>query len=125
MIIDFDDHYVDLRPSTVCDGVGVFSIRDIPRGTEIFKHCPRDTYYSWSRVDNPEVQRLIERICYCDEEGFYAAGHLSTLGMAYYVNHSDAPNIELRDDGGYYALQRIGSDEELLMRYNPNEKDWT
>ena len=45
--------------------------------------------------------------------------------MAYYVNHSDTPNIELRDDGGYYALKRIGSDEELLMRYNPTEKDWT
>ena len=43
---------------------------------------------------------------------------------AYYVNHSDEPNIGIDDDEFYIAIKDIKKDEELLYRYSTNEQSW-
>ena len=59
----FNSHYTELKPSLVCSGVGVFAIKDIAAGTDIFYHTWRnkDVFFKWSLVTDTEVRKLIER----------------------------------------------------------------
>lgn len=57
-----------LAPSKVCDGVGVFSLVDIPRDTCIFKPDEMHKVY-WSEI-NPEIKSKIKTLTYYDEDGF-------------------------------------------------------
>ena len=49
---------------------------------------------------------------------------LDRIYQAYYVNHSDEPNIGIDDDEFYIAIKDIKKDEELLYRYSTNEQSW-
>ena len=122
---NFDNTWVELRPSTVCDGVGVFAIKDIPPDTRIFEHAPRDKFYYWSEVSDPAVVELISRLCNNNKQGFWISGHPTALGMGYYVNHSESPNvIHNRDLDDYITLVDIKAGEELVCIYEKEEIDW-
>ena len=121
----FDHHYVELKPSLVCDGVGVFAIKHIPKDIRIFQYAPMDVFYSWDQVTDPAVKKLIKRICHTNDKGFWIADHPSTLGMSYYVNHSESPNVKYDDDlDDYISIREINEGEELVCIYDKDEKDW-
>ena len=58
-----------LAPSTVCNGVGVFSLVHIPKDTVIFKPSSMTQKVSWDQV-SLEIQEKIRELCYYDKEGF-------------------------------------------------------
>ena len=112
-----------LAPSTVCSGVGVFALLDIPKDTCIFK---AESSYKvlWSDI-NPEIKSRIETLTYCDKEGFWIDCDLNKIGPQYYINHSHSPNVAYnKDTGSLYAIRDIQKNEELVDYYFPGERDW-
>ena len=112
-----------LAPSTVCSGVGVFALLDIPKDTCIFKAEPSYKVL-WSDI-NPEIKSRIETLTYCDKEGFWIDCDLNKIGPQYYINHSHSPNVAYnKDTGSLYAIRDIEKNEELVDYYFPGERDW-
>lgn len=115
--------YTYLSPSTVCDGVGVFSLVKIPADTVIFKPKNREKIL-FSEVPD-EVGDKMRELTYYDEEGFWVDDDLDRLGPQYYINHSLVPNVSYnKDNGCLYATRDIDANEELLDYYFPEEREW-
>ena len=113
-----------LAPSTVCNGVGVFSLVHIPKDTIIFKPSPMTQKVSWDQV-SLEIQEKIRELCYYDKKGFWIDDSLDRLGHQYYVNHSHTPNVSYNHlNNSLYSIVDIEPHTELLDYYFPEERDW-
>jgi SET domain-containing protein len=116
------DTYVMLKPSAV-HGIGVFAIRDIPKGCQsIFSSGVGE----WIKVSIREVEalpthsrNLIETYCLYDDENYFVPDYgFKLMDMVLYLNHSAAPNIASINDGEQFeALRDIMQGEELLVNY--------
>ena len=115
--------YTYLAPSKVCDGVGVFSLCDIPKGTIIWKERQEPVKVPWDKIPKWMEDNIVS-LTWCDEEGFWIDCDLDRIYQAYYVNHSDNPNLGVDEEDFYIAIRDIKKDEELLYRYSEQEKDW-
>ena len=125
LLKELTDHtYVMLKPSAIA-GIGVFSIRDIPKGCrEMFsKPSPDD---KWIPIDRNEVNSLskqardlIENYClYDDAHYFVPAEGFKKIDLSLFLNHSDQPNIISIDHGEFFeTLREIRLGEELLIDY--------
>ena len=123
--MNINNHYTELKPSLVCSGVGVFAIKEIAVGTDIFYNSKKDIFFKWSLVTDTDVRKLIERLCHTNDQGFYISDHPVNLGMSYYVNHHDVPNVEYNEKlDTYIAIKNIAKGEELLVNYPERERDW-
>ena len=114
-----------LAPSTVCDGVGVFALVEIPRDTLIFESDKtRDRKVPWSEVC-PSAHAKLSSLTYCDDEGFEVDCDINRIDAAYYVNHSYQPNVRYdKQYGNLYAIKDILPGEELLDYYTPLDRDF-
>ena len=115
--------YTYLAPSKVCGGVGVFSLCDIPKGTIIWKERQEVVKVPWDKIPKWMEDNIVS-LTWCDEEGFWIDCDLDRIYQAYYVNHSDDPNLGVDEEQFYIAIRDIKKDEELLYRYSEQEKDW-
>lgn len=116
------DTYVMLKPSPV-HGIGVFAIRDIPKGCRtIFSTGVGE----WIKISIKEVEalpthsrNLIETYCLYDEENYFVPDYgFKLMDLVLYLNHSDKPNIASVNDGEFFeALRDIKEGEELLVNY--------
>jgi hypothetical protein len=115
-----------LKPSKVCDGVGLFSIVEIKEGDVILDDVTADDVYIWwdeipdLRV---EVKNYLNSMCNSDRDGLYLSRTPNNINLAYFVNHSDDPNVfhDLELDR-FIAIKDIGVDEEIVCIYNEDEK---
>ncbi len=118
--------YCRLQPSRV-HGVGIFAIRDIPKGTNPFRgsRVPR-----WRALP---VKKLLADATIPDEvkefalaiypvrgDTFYFPYHsLNAIDTSYFLNHSSRPNVAARADGSeFVALREIKKGEELFSDYH-------
>ena len=116
------DNYVMLKPSPV-HGIGVFAIRDIPKGCRsIFSKGTG----GWVRLSFEEVEQLpahsrnlVETYCLYDETHYFVPDYgFKLMDLALYLNHSSTPNIASVDEGeAFEALRDIRTGEELLVDY--------
>jgi SET domain-containing protein len=114
--------YVMIKPSQL-HGIGVFAIRDIPKGTKnIFSKGVGD----WIKVSKEEVDTLpqhskdlIENHCLFDEDYYFIPDYgFKLVDLVIYLNHSETPNvISLNDGEEFEAIRDIASGEELLVDY--------
>ena len=114
--------YVMIKPSPL-HGIGVFAIRDIPKGTKnIFSKGVGD----WIKVSKEEVDALpqhskdlIENHCLFDEDFYFIPDYgFKLLDLVIYLNHSETPNvISLNDGEEFEAIRDIANGEELLVDY--------
>jgi SET domain-containing protein len=120
--------YVVLKPSSVA-GVGVFALRDIPRGCrDIFsKPHPND---NWIKIPLAEVEKLPEHAkfliwnyCLFDDENYFVPDYgFKKVELCLFLNHSDTPNLRSIDGGDYFeAIRDISSGEELFIYYGADE----
>ncbi|MBS1512248.1 MAG: SET domain-containing protein [Bacteroidetes bacterium] len=116
--------YVMLKPSPI-EGVGVFAIRDIPKGCRGMFSKP-GAAEEWITVSREEVnalpahaQFLVGNYCLFDEEQYFLpADGFKKLDLALFLNHSDQPNIISINDGDYFeAISAIKAGEELVIDY--------
>lgn len=116
------DTWIMLKPSPV-HGIGVFAIRDIPKGcTTMFSSGIGE----WITVSATEVdalpehsRKLVETYCLYDEHNYFIPDYgFKLMDLALYLNHSDTPNIISVNDGECFeTLRDILEGEELLVDY--------
>ena len=116
------DNYVMLKPSPV-HGIGVFAIRDIPKGCRsIFSKGTG----GWVRLSFEEVEQLpphsrnlVETYCLYDETHYFVPDYgFKLMDLVLYLNHSSTPNIASINEGEEFeALRDIQEGEELLVDY--------
>jgi SET domain-containing protein len=116
------DNYVMLKPSPV-HGIGVFAIRDIPKGCQsIFSKGTG----GWVRLSFEEVEQLpahsrnlVETYCLYDETHYFVPDYgFKLMDLVLYLNHSSTPNIASVNEGEEFeALRDIKEGEELLVDY--------
>ncbi len=114
-----DDVYARIGTSRL-HGVGVRAIRDIPRGTLVFRgESERVTWVSRAAVRRlpTAIRALYEDFGMVSGDQIGVPPSLNRLSVGWYVNHSDRPNVEAGDDGRFRALRRIRKGEELLADY--------
>lgn len=114
--------FVALKPSPV-HGIGVFAIRDIPKGCRtIFSKSAGE----WIKLSFEEVEQLpaqsrnlIETYCLYDETHYFVPDYgFKLMDLVLYLNHSAEPNIVSINEGEQFeALRDIKEGEELLVDY--------
>ena len=114
--------YVMIKPSPL-HGIGVFAIRDIPKGTkDIFS----EGFGDWIKVSKEEMdalpihsRELIENHCLFDEDSYFVPEYgFKLVDLVIYLNHSETPNVKSLNDGEQFeALVDIKAGEELLVDY--------
>jgi SET domain-containing protein len=114
--------YVMIQPSPL-HGIGVFAIRDIPKGTrDMFSQGVGE----WIKLTIAEVEALpkhsrdlVENHCLFDEDFYYVPDYgFKLVDLVIYLNHSDTPNVISVNDGEYFEVIRdIAAGEELLVDY--------
>ncbi|MCR6718864.1 MAG: SET domain-containing protein [Chitinophagaceae bacterium] len=116
------DTWVALQPSPI-HGIGVFAIRDIPKGCRtIFSEGVGE----WIRLPIKDVEQLpdhsrnlVETYCLYDENDYFVPTYgFKLMDLVLYLNHSSTPNIRSVDDGAFFeALADIKAGTELLVNY--------
>jgi len=116
--------YVMIKPSPL-HGIGVFAIRDIPKGTKnIFSKGVG--VGDWIKVRKEEVDALpqhskdlIENHCLFDEDFYFIPDYgFKLVDLVIYLNHSETPNvISLNEGEEFEAIRDIAIGEELLVDY--------
>ena len=117
-----DETYVTLKASPI-HGIGVFAIRDIPKGCNTFFS---NNMGEWIKLPISEVEMLpahskdlIETYCLYDDENYFVPDYgFKVMDLVNYLNHSNTPNIISVNDGIYFeTLRDIKCGEELLIDY--------
>lgn len=114
--------YVMIKASPV-HGIGVFAIRDIPKGTQdIFSQGIGE----WIEVSKEEVEALpkhsrdlIENHCLFDDKSYFIPNYgFKLVDLVIYLNHSETPNVISMNEGEYFeAIRDIKTGEELFVDY--------
>lgn len=117
---------VRLKPSKVCDGVGVFSIKPIEKGEVLFKDVTPDvTYIEFSELNGVDEATFhyLKTMCNSDDKGIYLSRTINNINVSYFINHSDTPNVEhdLELDV-YRVIKNVDIGEELVCTYKKEEK---
>lgn len=118
-----NDVYVRLKKSK--HGIGVFAIRDIPKGVDPFVGCDNTGRELKIKRDeltglNLEVFKLLQDFCVFENGGYWIpANGLNSINVAWYLNHSKAPNMYASNHGeDFLPLRDIKAGEELLVDYD-------
>jgi SET domain-containing protein len=101
-------------------GVGVLAIRDIPRGTRLFRG--EDERVVWVRLTRirrlpVELRRLYTDFGMAWGQRIGVPQTLNMLSVGWYLNHSEHPNVEADDAGRFRTLRRIEQGDELTADY--------
>ena len=120
-----DEVYARIGRSRI-HGVGVLAIRDIPRGTWLFRG--EDEHVVWVRRARirrlpPELRKLYTDFGMAWGERIGVPRTLNMLSVGWYLNHSYRPNVEADEDGRFHALRRIRKGEELTADYRTFSDD--
>ena len=116
--------YLMLKPSPI-EGIGVFAIRDIPKGCRDMFSKPDDEE-DWIKVSKKEIENLpvaiqlvVENYCLYDEVHYFVpAGGFKKLDLSLFLNHAEIRNLISVNEGDYFEATRdISAGEELLIDY--------
>jgi hypothetical protein len=119
---------LNLRPSKVCDGVGLFALCEIKKDEQILSDISSDNIYiKWDEISEVDenVKNYLKNIANGNENGIYLSRTPNNINLAYFVNHSIEPNVfhNLKSDT-FHAVKDIKVDEEILCTYTKDEIDW-
>lgn len=115
--------YCRLRPSKI-QGIGVFAIRDIPKGKNPFFGVKK---HRWHKFDISELKKLdkevlglIDSFFVIHKNGTVEVSDYALNGMdiSYFLNNSKKPNIKTINDGeNFVTMRKIKKGEELSVSY--------
>jgi uncharacterized protein len=116
-----DGVYTRLQCSKV-HGIGVFAIRDIPKGTNIFSND--DSEMVWVdeadiRNISSELKKLYDDFCVIKNGKYGCPKNFNMLTVGWYLNKSkENPNVRCTNDYDFIALRDIKKGEELTVDYS-------
>jgi hypothetical protein len=113
--------YVRLQPSELDkSGVGVFSIKPIPRDTRIF--ADENEEVCWiseeSLPKNGTLRRLYDDFAIIKKGRYGCPISFNRLTPAWFMNESKKPNTRCDDNYDFYTLRNIAKGEELTIDYS-------
>jgi uncharacterized protein len=105
-----------LKPSTIAGaGVGVFALHDIDPGVWL---ALKPRHKIGIKLHKTDIAEDLLVYCINNGDGTYTCPpEFNHMHLVWYLNHSDTPNAERREDG-YYSLREIRSGEEIVIDYN-------
>jgi hypothetical protein len=113
--------YTRLKHSQIHEGgIGVFAIRDIPKGMNIF--YGDDDPIEWINKDETndldvEIKKLYNDFSIIKGNEYGCPKNFNLLTISWYLNHSKNPNMACGKDYEFYALRDIKKGEELTIDY--------
>ena len=113
--------YTRLAPSPTFPGIGVFAIRDIPAGTNVFagdKSEMRDIDATEFSGLEAEVRKLYCDFCVFKDGKIKGPTSFNNLTVGWYLNHSSKPNVLCSGDYDFFAAREIRKGEELTVDYS-------
>jgi hypothetical protein len=118
------DCYCRLRPSKI-SGIGVFAIRDIPKGRNPFRMIPKYGDIGYVRITEDELAALPPKLSELIRELFIPTDvkmHIPNYGLNVihlngYLNHSTTPNMRTRNGYDFITLMKISVGQELTVDY--------
>ncbi len=113
--------FVRLRPSKLHKGgVGVFAIRRIPMGTNIFAGENQQLVWTDSK-DLPKraaLRKLYRDFGVFRKERYGTPSSFNAIGPSWYLNHSTKPNVWCDEALDFIAIRDIKKGEELSANYS-------
>lgn len=118
------DCYCRLRPSKI-HGIGVFAVRDIPKGKNPFKTLPKYDSIGYVRITEdeldalpPKLSELIRTLFVPTDGTTHVPNHgMNVIRLNCYLNHSTKPNMRTKDGYNFIAVRKIMTGEELTVDY--------
>jgi len=117
------DTYCRLQPSKI-EGVGVFAIRNIPKGINPFTAIKKE---KWIKFDTKEfknldkaIYKMIDDFFVIHKNGvvFLPVCGLNGINLSFFLNNSNKPNLKTIDDGeNFITIRKIKKGEELTVSY--------
>lgn len=130
LLESLQDTYCRLKPSTI-EGVGVFAIRNIPKGVNPFKGIKQQKWYELNIRDlkglDESVLEMIHAFFVVEENGDFLIPELLLNGMdiSFFINNSGKPNVKTIDKGfTFITLRGIKKGEELTISYATYDDKW-
>ncbi len=120
-----DNTWIMIKPSAI-QGIGVFALRDIPKGCRTMFSPERKSHEEYITVSKAEVEQLpehsrtlVETYCLYDEDNYFVPEcGFKKMDLVYFLNHADHGNIISINDGEFFeAVRDIKKGEELLIDY--------
>jgi SET domain-containing protein len=104
-------------------GIGVFAIRDIPKGARPLASLLKIKEFSFSKKEVSKlptsVKKEVRMFCYYDKDEYLIPSiGLNAMNMAFYMNHSKTPNVKYLKNNDIVALRKIKANEELFFDYD-------
>ena len=117
--------YVMIKPSPI-EGIGVFAIRDIPKGCREMFSKEDPTKEEYIKISSAEIdllpahsRHLVTTYCLYDADSYFVPEcGFKKMDLVNFLNHSDTPNIISINEGQFFeAIRDIKTGEELLVDY--------
>lgn len=104
-------------------GIGVFAIKDIPKGAKPLVSLIKIKEFSFSKKEinklPTSVKKEVRMFCYYDKDEYLIPSiGLNAMNMAFYMNHSKTPNVKYLKNNDIVALRKIKANEELFFDYD-------
>ena len=110
------------------EGVGIFAIRDIPKGKDPFFGCPKQkwqelTFNDYKKLDK-EIIKMIDDFFVIEEDKsvYVPENGLNGMDISFFLNNSKNPNLKIVGDGkktavSFVSAKKIKKGEELTVSY--------
>ena len=104
-------------------GIGVFAISIIKKGTALFKYDNTEiVWVNASEIVNTSdsIKKMYTDFCVIKDHGtlYGCPSNFNQLTMAWYMNHSDTPNVSIYKNYDFRTIRDIQDGEELTINYN-------
>jgi hypothetical protein len=117
--------YVRLAPSPL-QGIGVFAIRPIPKGTNVFENDKTEiVWIDAARVEaaglTEEEKRLYDDFAIARDGKLGVPRNFNLLTTGWYLNEpaeGSEPSVAMNANDDFIALRDISPGEELTTRYS-------
>jgi hypothetical protein len=112
--------FTRLRASSL-HGVGVFAIRDIPENFPLFQGddlpvC-KVSEAEVAQIADDAIRQLYADFCPLIDGYFIAPQNFNCLTQAWYVNHSESPNVAMDSSLQFTTIRAIAEGQEVTFDY--------
>lgn len=116
--------YCRLKPSKI-QGIGVFAIKEIPKGAKIFKTSRKIKFIGIAPeiiLKNRKISQAVKKMAkdffvISDKKLYLPNCSLNEIDISFYVNHSEKPNAIAKNGENFFAVRRIRKGEEITANY--------
>jgi SET domain-containing protein len=112
--------FARLMPSRI-HGIGLFAIRDIKKGTDIFPDIKEKIYwidYTKIKPLSGSIKKLYKDYCVIKDNKFGCPRSFNAINPSWYINHSSKPNLHIGGNYRVYASENIKKGYELTLDYS-------